>query len=117
MRFNMATILFSDIHGFTKIAEEMNPDALIDELDKFFLEFDTIVEKHNIEKIKTIGDAYMCAGGIPQKNRTTPIEVVVAALEMQSRIQETQKQTHTNRKKYWELRIGIPTGPIIAGVA
>lgn len=116
MRFNMATILFSDIHGFTKIAEEMNPDALIDELDKFFLEFDTIVEKHNIEKIKTIGDAYMCAGGIPQKNRTNPIEVVVAALEMQSRIQEIQKQTHTNRKKYWELRIGIHTGPIIAGV-
>ena len=116
MRFNMATILFSDIHGFTKIAEEMNPDTLIDELDKFFLEFDTIVEKHNIEKIKTIGDAYMCAGGIPQKNRTNPIEVVVAALEMQARIQEIQKQTLKDRKEYWGLRIGIHTGPIIAGV-
>ena len=116
MRFNMATILFSDIHGFTKIAEEMNPDTLIDELDRFFLEFDRIVEKHNIEKIKTIGDAYMCAGGIPQKNRTNPIEVVVAALEMQHRMIEIQKQNQQNRKEYWGLRIGIHTGPVIAGV-
>ncbi len=116
MRFNMATILFSDIHGFTKIAEEMNPDILIDELDKFFLEFDKIVEKHNIEKIKTIGDAYMCAGGIPQKNTTNPIEVVVAALEMQHRIIEIQKNSTIVDKEYWGLRIGIHTGSIIAGV-
>ncbi|HON51593.1 MAG TPA: adenylate/guanylate cyclase domain-containing protein [Bacteroidales bacterium] len=116
MRFEMATILFADIQGFTKIAEQMPPDTLIDELDKFFLEFDTIVEHHNIEKIKTIGDAYMCAGGIPEKNRTNPIEVVVAALEMQYRVRVLQENLGENLQNYWGLRIGIHTGPVIAGV-
>lgn len=115
MRFEMATILFSDIQGFTKIAEEMAPDILIDELDKYFLELDKIVERHSIEKIKTIGDAYMCAGGIPEKNRTNPIEVVVAALEMQYQIRRMQ-ETFNEYQKYWGLRIGIHTGPVIAGV-
>jgi len=116
MRFEMATILFSDIQGFTRIAEQMPPDTLIDELDRFFLEFDTIVEHHNIEKIKTIGDAYMCAGGIPEKNRTNPIEVVVAALEMQYRIRILQQNHSSDIQNYWGLRIGIHTGPVIAGV-
>ena len=83
-KYDRATVLFSDIQGFTQIAEEMNPEALIDELDKFFFHFDSVVEKYNIEKIKTIGDAYMAAGGIPFKNSTNPVEVVLAALEMQS---------------------------------
>ena len=79
----MVTVLFSDVQGFTMIAEHMNPENLLDELDKFFLQFDTVVERLGIEKIKTIGDAYMCAGGIPQKNRTNPIDVIMAAIEMQ----------------------------------
>ena len=116
IRFDMATILFSDIQGFTKIAEDMAPDTLIDELDKYFLEFDKIVERHTIEKIKTIGDAYMCAGGIPEKNRTNPIEVVVAALEMQFQIRKMQEEHAIAKENYWGLRIGIHTGPIIAGV-
>ena len=87
-KYERATVLFSDIQGFTKIAEEMNPEALIDELDKFFFHFDSVVEKYNIEKIKTIGDAYMAAGGIPEKNSTNPVEVVLAALEMQSYMQQ-----------------------------
>ena len=82
IKYNFVTVLFSDIQGFTKIAEEMNPEVLIDELDKFFFYFDSVVEKYGIEKIKTIGDAYMCAGGIPEKNRTNPVEVILAALEM-----------------------------------
>jgi hypothetical protein len=65
MKYNFVTVLFSDIQGFTRIAEEMNPEVLIDELDRFFFHFDSVVEQYNIEKIKTIGDAYMCAGGIP----------------------------------------------------
>ena len=87
-KYERATVLFSDIQGFTKIAEEMNPEALIDELDKFFFHFDSVVEKYNIEKIKTIGDAYMAAGGIPEKNSTNPVEVVLAALEMQTYMQQ-----------------------------
>lgn len=111
-KFDMATVLFSDIQGFTKIAEQMNPEKLIDELDNFFFQFDSVVEKYNIEKIKTIGDAYMAAGGIPYKNRTNPVEVVLAAVEMQEYM-KTLKKKNTN---IWDLRIGIHTGAVIAGV-
>ncbi len=111
-KYERATVLFSDIQGFTRIAEEMNPEVLIDELDKFFFHFDSVVEKYNIEKIKTIGDAYMAAGGIPEKNSTNPVEVVLAALEMQSYMQ----QLKSSKAKIWDLRIGIHTGPVIAGV-
>ncbi len=111
-KYERATVLFSDIQGFTKIAEEMNPERLIDELDTFFFHFDSVVEKYNIEKIKTIGDAYMAAGGIPLKNSTNPVEVVLAALEMQSYMQ----QLKSSRAEIWDLRIGIHTGPVIAGV-
>jgi class 3 adenylate cyclase len=111
-KFAMATVLFSDIQGFTKIAEQMNPEMLIDQLDAFFFHFDMVVEKYNIEKIKTIGDAYMCAGGIPNKNITNPVEVVLAALEMQEYMREL-KSTNTD---IWDLRIGIHTGSVIAGV-
>ncbi len=110
-KFEMATVLFSDIQGFTRIAEEMNPELLIDELDKFFYHFDSVVDKYNIEKIKTIGDAYMAAGGIPLKNSTNPVDVVMAALEMQ----QFMKQLKTTKTDIWDLRIGIHTGPVIAG--
>jgi adenylate cyclase len=111
-KFEMATVLFSDIQGFTKIAEEMNPEILIDELDKFFFHFDSVVEKYNIEKIKTIGDAYMAAGGIPVKNSSNPVEVVLAGLEMQYYMKELKKK----KADIWDLRIGIHTGPVITGV-
>ena len=111
-KYNLVTVLFSDIEGFTKIAEQMNPEILVDELDKFFFKFDSVVEKFNIEKIKTIGDAYMCAGGIPDKNRTNPVEVILAALEMV----QYMKQLQQENAKVWDLRIGIHTGPVIAGV-
>ena len=114
--YNMVTVLFSDIQGFTKIAEQMDSELLIDELDHFFLQFDTVVEKYNIEKIKTIGDAYMCAGGIPAKNRTNPVEVVVAALEMQSFMKELKRKSDKSTSHIWDLRIGIDTGPVVAGV-
>lgn len=111
-KYELATVLFSDIQGFTKIAEEMNPEILIDELDKFFFHFDSVVEKHNIEKIKTIGDAYMAAGGIPIKNSTNPVEVVLAGLEMQQYMNDLKK----SKTDIWDLRIGIHSGPVISGV-
>lgn len=110
-KYTTVTVLFSDIQGFTKIAEMMNPEKLIDELDHFFFHFDSVVDKYNIEKIKTIGDAYMAAGGIPQRNTTNPIEVVLAALEMQ----QYMKQLKNTKVDIWDLRIGIHTGPVIAG--
>lgn len=114
-RYQVVTVLFCDIEGFTKITDETNPEALIDQLDKFFLHFDTVVEKYRIEKIKTIGDAYMCAGGIPKKNRTNPVEVVLAALEMLQHMKDIMYQS-PSEQRIWEIRIGIDTGPVIAGV-
>jgi class 3 adenylate cyclase len=116
IKYNFVTVLFSDIQGFTKIAEEMNPEVLIDELDKFFFTFDSVVEKYGIEKIKTIGDAYMCAGGIPEKNRTNPVEVILAALEMRAYMTRLKESSELEGMKFWDIRIGIHTGTVVAGV-
>jgi len=116
IKYNFVTVLFSDIQGFTKIAEEMNPEVLIDELDKFFFHFDSVVERLGIEKIKTIGDAYMCAGGIPEKNRTNPVEVILAALEMQTYMTKLKEASQIQGMKYWDIRIGVHTGTVVAGV-
>jgi adenylate cyclase len=116
IKYNFVTVLFSDIQGFTKIAEEMNPEVLIDELDKFFFHFDSVVEKYGIEKIKTIGDAYMCAGGIPEKNRTNPVEVILAALEMKSYMKKLKDTSELEGMKFWDIRMGIHTGTVVAGV-
>jgi len=115
-KYNFVTVLFSDIQGFTKIAEETNPEILIDELDKFFFYFDSVVEKFGIEKIKTIGDAYMCAGGIPEKNRTNPVEVILAALEMKGYMTRLKESSEIEGMRFWDIRIGIHTGTVVAGV-
>ncbi|MBN1185949.1 MAG: HD domain-containing protein [Bacteroidales bacterium] len=115
LRFKMATVLFANIHGFTKIATSSNSEALMDELDTIFLKFDNIVKKYNIQKIKTIGDTYMCAGGIPVKNQTNPIEVVLAALEMKDFLTSLQG-SHDVRQKIWDIRLGIHTGPVSANI-
>jgi adenylate cyclase len=114
--YNFVTVLFSDIQGFTKIAEEINTEVLIDELDKFFFHFDSVVEKYGIEKIKTIGDAYMCAGGIPEKNRTNPVEVILAAIEMKAYMNELKETSELEGMKNWDIRVGIHTGTVVAGV-
>ncbi len=111
-RYEMATVLFADIQEFTRIAEETRPEALIKMLDKIFISFDQIIEKFDIEKIKTIGDAYMCAGGIPSENSTNPIEVVLSALEMQRVVKEINDEDQVG----FQVRIGIHTGPVVAGV-
>ena len=84
--------------------------------DKFFFYFDSVVEKFGIEKIKTIGDAYMCAGGIPEKNRTNPVEVILAALEMIGYMNNLKETSEPERMKNWDIRIGIHTGTVVAGV-
>jgi len=117
MKFKMATVLFADIHGFNRISSEMDSEALMDELDGIFFQFDSIVKKYNIEKIKTIGDSYMCAGGIPVKNITNPIDVVMAALEMQEYLKQVRKKTNPNAGQVWELKLGVHTGPVTAAVA
>lgn len=115
MRFKMATVLFANIHGFTKIAENSNSQALMDQLDSIMYHFDNIVQKYKVEKIKTIGDTLMCAGGIPVKNITNPVDVVMAAVEMKQVVDSVQR---TNRdERIWELKMGIHTGSVNATIS
>jgi adenylate cyclase len=114
--FEKATILFADIKNFTQISSTMKPHQLIKELEIIFGGFDEIIEKHNIEKIKIIGDAYMCVGGIPEANDTNPIDVVKAAIEMQQFIAKMSGERKTSNLQDYQIRIGINTGPIVAGI-
>ncbi len=116
LRYKMVTVLYSDVKGFAKLAEERDAEALIDELDDFFFKFDDVVDKNNIEKVKSIGDSYMCAGGIPKKNRTNPIEVIKAAFEMKMYLKKLQGESKKNNKKIWGLTFGMHTGPVVASI-
>jgi adenylate cyclase len=116
LRYESVTVLFSDFKGFTRIAERISPEELVAELDTFFRLFDSIVERHGLEKIKTIGDAYMCAGGLPTPNQTHPLDTVRAAAEMQRSLRELMERKKAVGKPVFEMRIGIHTGPVVAGV-
>lgn len=116
VRYESVTVMFTDFKGFTKIAEQVSPEELIQELDDCFRLFDTIVEKYGLEKIKTIGDAYMCAGGLPTPNETHPADAVNAALDMLQGLDARMQQNAAKGKPVFEMRIGIHTGPVVAGV-
>jgi class 3 adenylate cyclase len=116
LKFNMTTVLFADIHGFSKLVEGLESSTIMDELDEILYEFDAISTKYKIEKIKTIGDTYMCAGGIPVKNITNPIDVVMAAIEMRNFLGNYEKQKRGLENRIWDLKIGIHTGPVTASI-
>jgi class 3 adenylate cyclase len=116
LKFNMATVLFADIHGFSKLVESMDSSAMMDELDEILYQFDQIVSKYKIQKIKTIGDTFMCAGGIPVKNITNPIDVVMAAMEMRNLLEKYETAKRGADHRIWDLKIGIHTGPVTATV-
>ncbi len=112
--YESATVLFTDFINFTRLSEHLAPNELIDELNECFLAFDEICDKNGLEKIKTIGDAFMCAGGLPIPNETHPVDAVRAALEMEAWLLQRNK---TNPKAIFrEMRLGIHTGPVVAGV-
>ena len=114
--YESVSVLFTDFKGFTKIAEGLSPQDLVSELNIFFSAFDEITLRHNLEKIKTIGDAYMCAGGIPSKSSAHPFDAVKAGLEMQEFMFKTNEGRKARGLPGWDLRIGIHTGPVVAGV-
>jgi len=114
--YEMVSVLFTDFKGFTTIAEKLTPEQLVEELNQCFLEFDHIIDRNNLEKIKTIGDAYMCAGGIPVANTSNPLDVVKAGLEIKAYMDRMKAEREAKGQDYWELRIGIHTGKVIAGV-
>ena len=117
LKFNMATVLFADIHSLSRHTEGMNSSVIMDELDEIFFEFETIVAKYKIEKIKTIGDTYMCAGGIPAKNITNPVDVVMAAVEMRDFLEKFEIKRRRADNRIWELKIGIHSGPVSAAIS
>ncbi len=115
-RYEQATVMFIDFKAFSRIAQLLTPEQLVMELDIYFKAFDAIINKYKIEKIKTIGDAYMCVGGIPDVQGCQPKDVVLAALEIQALMDQYKVAREKESKPYFEARIGIHTGPLIAGV-
>ncbi|MBM1170952.1 adenylate/guanylate cyclase domain-containing protein [Microvirga arabica] len=116
-RFHEATtILFADFKKFTLLTESLDPARLIDQLDQNFGRFDEIAVANRLETIKTIGDAYLCAGGLPVPSRSHAIDTCLAAVQMQAYIQSANRQREKFRLAPWELRIGINSGPVIAGI-
>lgn len=115
-RFDQVTVLFSDFVNFTRIAEQLTPEELVEELDKCFKAFDHIIKQYpDIEKIKTIGDAYMCASGLSER-KGLPNNLIQAALDMQSYLNEYKELRIKQGKPFFEARIGLHTGPVVAGV-
>lgn len=114
--YESVSVLFTDFKGFTKVVEDMSVEELIKKLDSCFFRFDEIAKKHNLEKLKTIGDSYMCAGGLPNPNKTHPVDICLAALEIQSFMEKLKDMTTFVGMPSWELRLGINTGSVMAGV-
>ena len=110
------SILFADFVGFTKLTETLAPKTLIDLLHQVFCQFDNICKKHDIDKIKTIGDAYMCVSGITKNKTNHTKRICMAACEMMDYLEKTNAQRLKMKMPTWEMRAGIHTGPVICGV-
>jgi len=115
-RFDEVTVMFTDFKDFTQVSEKLSAEELVEKIHFYFSEFDKIIEKHGVEKIKIIGDSYMCAGGLPVSNQTHAYDIVSAALELQELMIEQKTRLSEKGQTFFELRIGIHTGPVIAGV-
>ena len=114
--FEMASVIFTDFIGFTGLAAQMSAEELVKEIDICFTAFDEIIGKHGIEKIKTIGDAYMAVGGIPEYQANHAENTIRAALEIQKYMGERAMEKRRLHEPYFEARIGIHSGPLVGGV-
>lgn len=114
-KFESVTVLFTDFKGFTQYAENLSPEKLVESIDFYFSKFDEIMGKYDLEKIKTVGDSYMCAGGLPFPTQDHAHKMVQAAFEIAAFVKDSKKQ-HTDNEIRFDIRIGISTGPVVAGV-
>lgn len=114
--FDAATVILIDFAGFTRLVETMEPASVINQLDQHFTKFDDIMADHRLEKLKTIGDAYLAVGGVPEPNRSHAIDASLGALQMLDHLTKLNRQREKLRLPAWQVRIGINTGPVIAGV-
>ncbi len=115
-KFDDVTVMFTDFVGFTTVAEQLTPSELVQELGIFFNYFDECAARHSLEKMKTIGDSYMVAGGLPVSNATHPIDCILAALDMQRFVSERMTIRTAHGEPCWAMRVGIHTGSVVAGV-
>ena len=114
--FEEVTVLFTDFKNFSKHSEKMNAKQLVDEINYCYSAFDRIISKFGIEKIKTIGDSYMCAGGLPVEKKSNPVDTVMAALAIRDFMIEEREKRKAMGKTFFEIRIGLHTGPVVAGI-
>lgn len=114
--YTQVSVLFSDFKAFTQLAEKMSPKKLVKNIDQFFMAFDEIMKKYNVEKIKTIGDSYMAAGGFPVQTKESLSNTVLAALEMQEFMNEINQKKLLRNEIPFEMRLGIHTGDVVAGI-
>lgn len=113
--FDSVSVLFTDFKGFTSYADNLSPEKLVETVNFYFSKFDEIIEKYDLEKIKTIGDAYMCAGGLPFPDEDHPTKIIEAAFEIAEFV-ENSKLNASNIDVNLGIRLGINTGPVVAGV-
>lgn len=116
VNYESTSVLFTDFVGFTNIAENFTPQRLVAELDGCFSRFDEIAKRHKLEKIKTIGDAYMAVGGVPKANSTHAVDCVLAALEIERLIEGLREREMAESRPYWQIRVGVHSGELVAGV-
>jgi class 3 adenylate cyclase len=114
--YEAVTILFTDFEGFSNVAKYMSAHELVTTIDEYFMEFDRIINVNHLEKIKTIGDAYMCAGGLPIPNSTHAYDAIRAARSMIEVTEKINRKNQENGRPALQIRIGIHTGPVVAGV-
>ncbi|MBT8322419.1 MAG: tetratricopeptide repeat protein, partial [Eudoraea sp.] len=114
-RFESVSVLFTDFKGFTRISEKLSPEVLVESVDYYFSKFDEIMGKYGLEKIKTIGDAYMCAGGLPFPSNDHAEKMILAAQEIVDFVQECKEKGAEGHARL-DIRVGINTGPVVAGV-
>jgi class 3 adenylate cyclase len=112
----MVTVLFTDFKDFTSISQRVSAELLVSELDYCFSAFDNIIKKSGIEKIKTIGDSYMCASGLPMLSYTHAADMLNAAIEIRTFMTDRKKEKELRGEFCFEVRIGIHTGPVVAGI-
>ena len=110
--FDDVSVLFSDVVDFTKMSSSLDPKLLIDELSDIFTAFDCIIEKNKCERIKTIGDAYLCVCGMPQKDENHAENIVKSSIEMINYLQKRNE----NSEIEWNVRVGIHSGKVVGGV-
>lgn len=114
--FEDVTVMFTDFVGFTRVAERYSPVELVAELDHLFSQFDDLMARYGLEKLKTIGDAYMCAGGVPVPDPDSARRAVLAGLEMIRLTREHAREREAAGKPHWEIRVGLHNGPLVAGI-